>query len=250
MEPIRRKTISFLVILFSFFYFPIQGYAFGVSQREGAGGYQRENAQFVILPVQFSNFFYDNTQTQARLIAYHVKYDGLDNTLTEVWNNNSLQVYPMMKFIEDAKIREESNGRAVGQLYQDFAQVLKDSVSVLWPLLEKSKRFYLGRQFGNTLKRLPHDLTDVYFVVPMGLEFENEKHEVFGFLGIAVVDKEAEIVTAAAVRYSPIKYKQSELENEFRKLAKSCAQKLQKDKNPTSHAPRMPELKKEAGVKH
>lgn len=243
----KKTIILAIAVLFFSAHFGKDAYALGISQRDGAGGYQPENAQFLILPVQFSNFYYDKTRTVASPVGYHgVKYDQLDSAIASVFQEVGLQVYPILQFIEDAKMKEESNGRAVGQLYQDFVQVLNDSVSVAWPLLDKSKKFYLGRQFGNTLKRLPIDLTNIYFVVPLGHEFENEKHEVFGFLGVAVVDKEAEIITAAAVRYDPTKYSHAQLEDGFKKLVGRCAKKLQKEKPPVSHDPRVPELKKDS----
>lgn len=241
----RAKKIFFFTVLIFLFLFTNNVYALGISQREGAGSYRPQNAKFIILPVQFSNFYYDKTQTVAAQIGYSgVNYDMLDQVIAASFKENSLKNYAVELFIENAKLKEESSGRAIGQLYQDFAQILKDSVSVIWPLLGKAKKFYLGRQFGNTLKRLPLDLTDTYFIVPLGHEFESEDHKVFGFLGIAVVDQEAEIITAAAVRYDPTQYTQGGLEANFRELAERCAKKLKKEKKAKQHQPRVPELKK------
>lgn len=130
-------------------------FALGVSQKEGAGGFDPEGARIVVLPVNFMNFYRDPSLVVASEIGYHnVDYQTLDRMLADVYSKAGLSIYDVSKFVEDAKMTEPSNGRAMGQLYQDFAQVLKGSISQMWPLLGRDRKFYLGRQFGNTLKIL------------------------------------------------------------------------------------------------
>lgn len=222
-----QKRLIALTILVGLLFICDQAHALGISQRDGEGNFSQQNARLLVLPSAFMNFFYDKTQKVASLISYaDIKMIQIDETIRSSFEKRGFKLVDEETLKNEFRLEDKSNAAALRQLYQDFAQVLKDSVSVMWPLLNKVEDYRLGRQSGNTLTRLPTDLTHTYFVTPMGLEFENERREVFGFLGVAIVDKDAEIVTAAAVRYAVVGYTQKGLEKDFRKLAERCAKKL------------------------
>jgi len=197
------------------------------SQRAGEGQYDKEGASFIIMRTLFLKFYQNQPKDFADRALYpDLDLNALDEQIRGAFERKNLTLIGQEELREKAMFNDKKNRIAIFQLYQDFAHILIEAGLFLLPLLGKVEDYRLGRQYGNTLASIPYDFTDQYMVVPMGLEFHDMEGQVIGFLGVAVVDKNSEIITATTDQYPPKKINQTRLVASFKKLAERCVARL------------------------